>query len=271
VRGGGGVAGRGVTGGDLGGERGSGSVLGLAIVACLFTLAATAFGAFSALPAKHAVQGAADSAALAAADAASGLVAGYPCDLAASAAALAGAALADCDLDGAEATVSATKQILGVTVSVSARAGPPPGAAHALDFAFPCDEHGVSDDWAAHVARGSAGGTDYVAPYGSEVRAMAGGVVTVTDSTTSGSGGRYVRIDHGPMGQYASVQTESLHLSEILVSVGQAVTRGEVIARSGASGFGSDHGYGPHLHISGLFDAANLDIQPYVVDDPPGG
>ncbi|TAJ49308.1 MAG: DUF4214 domain-containing protein [Herbiconiux sp.] len=137
-------------------------------------------------------------------------------------------------------------------------------AAPALSFVYPCDERRVSDDWAAHRARGSAGGTDYIAIYGSEVRAMANGTVTTADWTTSGSGGRYIRIDHGSMGPYRKVQTDSLHLSELYVQAGQTVTVGQVIARSGASGFGSDYGYGPHLHISGWFDGSNLDIEPYV-------
>ncbi len=93
---------------------------------------------------------------------------------------------------------------------------------------------------------------------------MANGTVTTADWTTSGSGGRYIRIDHGAMGPYRKVQTDSLHLSELFVTAGQSVTVGQVIARSGASGFGSDYGYGPHLHISGWFDGANLDIEPYV-------
>jgi hypothetical protein len=131
-------------------------------------------------------------------------------------------------------------------------------------FGFPCDEHRVSDNWADHRARGSAGGTDYIAGYGSEVRAMANGTVTVAQTTTSNGTGRYIRINHGSMGPFTTVQTDSMHLSAVLVSVGQTVSRGQVIARSGASGYGSEWYYGPHLHISGIFDGVNRDIEPYV-------
>jgi murein DD-endopeptidase MepM/ murein hydrolase activator NlpD len=41
-----------------------------------------------------------------------------------------------------------------------------------------------------------------------------------------------------------------LHLSRIDVSPGQAVKQGQVIGLSGASGKGSERGYGPHLHFS---------------------
>jgi murein DD-endopeptidase MepM/ murein hydrolase activator NlpD len=41
-----------------------------------------------------------------------------------------------------------------------------------------------------------------------------------------------------------------LHLSRIDVRVGQVVQQGQVIGLSGASGKGSERGYGPHLHFS---------------------
>jgi pyruvate/2-oxoglutarate dehydrogenase complex dihydrolipoamide acyltransferase (E2) component len=41
-----------------------------------------------------------------------------------------------------------------------------------------------------------------------------------------------------------------LHLSRIDVKVGQIVQQGQVIGLSGASGKGSERGYGPHLHFS---------------------
>jgi murein DD-endopeptidase MepM/ murein hydrolase activator NlpD len=41
-----------------------------------------------------------------------------------------------------------------------------------------------------------------------------------------------------------------LHLSRIDVTVGQQVTQGQIIGLSGASGLGSENGYGPHLHLA---------------------
>jgi murein DD-endopeptidase MepM/ murein hydrolase activator NlpD len=41
-----------------------------------------------------------------------------------------------------------------------------------------------------------------------------------------------------------------LHLSRIDVQTGQEVKAGQIIGLSGASGLGSENGYGPHLHLS---------------------
>ena len=70
--------------------------------------------------------GAADTAALAAADAASGAVPGMPCELAEAIAASAGARLAACVVDGATVTVTVSAPFGQLLATVSARAGPPP-------------------------------------------------------------------------------------------------------------------------------------------------
>lgn len=106
------------------GERGAGTVvalgLGLAIVAVLML----AVPLSAALVTRHAVAGAADAAALAAADAASGLVPGYPCETAARVAAANGVVLASCTVDGLVATVSLSRGILGLAITERATAGP---------------------------------------------------------------------------------------------------------------------------------------------------
>ncbi|WJL96219.1 helicase [Microbacterium sp. ET2] len=71
------------------------------------------------------VAGVADAAALAAADAASGVLAGAPCERAAQMAATIGGELTRCELDDLVATVSVEGRVLGLPVSASARAGPP--------------------------------------------------------------------------------------------------------------------------------------------------
>ncbi|WP_243073985.1 Rv3654c family TadE-like protein [Microbacterium sp. SS28] len=70
--------------------------------------------------------GAADAAALAAADAASGASRGVPCERAADVAQAGGASLAACDVDGLVATVTVSATFGALTASASARAGPPP-------------------------------------------------------------------------------------------------------------------------------------------------
>jgi murein DD-endopeptidase MepM/ murein hydrolase activator NlpD len=123
---------------------------------------------------------------------------------------------------------------------------PGPGTGHTV--IYPCAEHRVSDSFADHVARGSVNpGTDYIASYGSDVWAVADGVVTDVTNTYGGSGGRMIHIDHAALG----TGSDYLHLSDTLGrTVGETVTQGELIAKSGASGFGSNHGYGAHLHLS---------------------
>jgi secretion/DNA translocation related TadE-like protein len=108
-------------------EAGAGSVLGLSLILGIATLALGSLSVYSALPQRHALQAAADSASLAGANAASGRIQGYPCDLAAQAAALNGAELDSCELQGLEVTVQVSGAVLGITVSIASRAGPPPG------------------------------------------------------------------------------------------------------------------------------------------------
>lgn len=105
---------------------------------------------------------------------------------------------------------------------------------------------GISDNFAAHQARRSVNpGTDYVLGVGTPVVALSDGTVGGTVTTISGAGGRMVFLDF-PSGHKA----DYLHLSRVDVSPGQAVKQGQVIGLSGASGKGSERGYGPHLHLS---------------------
>jgi secretion/DNA translocation related TadE-like protein len=107
------------------GERGSGGVLALAMLAMLAVLTLAVVGVGAALAARQRVVAAADAAALAAADTALGIHPGVPCHVAADVASAYGATLARCALDGLVATVTVSAQVAGVTVAASARAGPP--------------------------------------------------------------------------------------------------------------------------------------------------
>lgn len=107
------------------GDDGAGSVLVVMLVASVLLLTALALPLNQALTMRQRVANAADAGALAAADTASGLSAGYPCDNAAEAATLNGAHLGECVIDAMEARVTAVGLVLGVKVIVEARAGPP--------------------------------------------------------------------------------------------------------------------------------------------------
>lgn len=81
-------------------------------------------------------------------------------------------------------------------------------------------------------------GVDIAGTYGSEVRAAAVGVVTAAG--WYGGYGRAVIIDHG-----GGVQTLYGHNARVLVSPGQRVEKGELIALMGCSGRCT----GPHVHF----------------------
>ena len=136
------------------------------------------------------------------------------------------------------------------------------------EYIFPTSARGVSDNFDAHRNRTPPSvnpGTDYTCGYGTTVVAVKAGTVNLADSNNDGSGGRMIGIDHGD----GSV-TQYLHLSELEVSVGQHVEQGQEIAKSGASGFGSDWGYGAHLHIALKINGSNVDFEKYV-DGGSGG
>ncbi|MCG6498157.1 M23 family metallopeptidase [Kitasatospora sp. A2-31] len=87
-------------------------------------------------------------------------------------------------------------------------------------------------------ASGHHTGADFVAATGTPLRAVAAGTVV-----KAGNGGAYgneveIKLADGKYAQYA-------HLSSIGVKVGQAVTVGQQIGLSGATG----NVTGPHLHF----------------------
>ncbi|MCS5716723.1 pilus assembly protein TadG-related protein [Herbiconiux sp. CPCC 205763] len=110
----------------MAGESGSGGITGLAVIGVLCALLVAIAPIGGALSARQHLQGAADAAALAAADTASGRVAGSPCDAASGLAGALGVSLSDCGVDpSGRATVRVSATVLGVSIDASARAGPP--------------------------------------------------------------------------------------------------------------------------------------------------
>lgn len=80
-------------------------------------------------------------------------------------------------------------------------------------------------------------GVDVGVPTGTDVVAPAAGIVTLAHPDMFYSGGTLI-IDHGH-----GVSSTLMHLSQVLVKVGERVERGQRVAKSGASGRAS----GPHL------------------------
>ncbi len=96
-------------------------------------------------------------------------------------------------------------------------------------------------------------GMDVSASTGSGIVAAASGTVTI--STYSYSAGNYIMIHHG-----GGVYTVYMHCSELLVSAGQEVSQGQVIAKVGSTGYST----GPHLHFGIRVDGSYVNPAKYV-------
>jgi hypothetical protein len=86
-------------------------------------------------------------------------------------------------------------------------------------------------------------GIDYACPVGTQIYAVAQGVVTKIQ-TDPGGYGLHIRIQH-PNGVKPEFRTIYAHLSNVAVSLGQEVAKGKMIGRSGNTGYST----GPHLHF----------------------
>jgi murein DD-endopeptidase MepM/ murein hydrolase activator NlpD len=100
-------------------------------------------------------------------------------------------------------------------------------------------------------------GLDIINDVGTDVYATADGVVRYAGNTRAGYG-IAVDISHGY--GYSSFYA---HLSKLLVSPGQKVQRGELIAKSGRSGLVS----GPHLHYEVRLNGRKQNPVDYFFDD----
>ena len=87
-------------------------------------------------------------------------------------------------------------------------------------------------------------GIDIGVPVGTPVKSMADGTVIAANGGMCGYGNG-VFVDHGIInGKH--VVSEYGHLSEFAVKVGDKVSRGQIIAKSGNTGIST----GPHLHLT---------------------
>lgn len=91
-------------------------------------------------------------------------------------------------------------------------------------------------------------GIDLPAAYGTPIYASNSGKVTI--ATNHWSYGNYIMVDHG--GGYATLYA---HCSKLVVSVGDKVTRGQIIAYVGSTGSST----GNHLHFSLYENSAHTD------------
>lgn len=96
-------------------------------------------------------------------------------------------------------------------------------------------------------------GIDIAAPTGHPIRAAKAG--TVSTATTAGGYGNMVIVDHG-----GGVATLYAHASQLLVTSGERVAQGELIAAVGSTGFST----GPHLHFEVRVNGAPQNPLPYL-------
>jgi murein DD-endopeptidase MepM/ murein hydrolase activator NlpD len=126
------------------------------------------------------------------------------------------------------------------------------------DWVYPIDEDrrvGSPFGWRRGVfdksTRTFHNGVDIGCAVGEPIYAAADGVVVW--STTSGSAGRFVRLEHGEF-DGAQVHTRYLHLSRSLVRQGQEVEAGQIIGRCGSTGASTS----PHLHFEVVLDSERV-------------
>ena len=115
----------------------------------------------------------------------------------------------------------------------------------------------VTDTYGYKRQTGSVGlshlGTDFRAPEGTSVYAMNSGKVVFADSLRNF--GRTVIVDHG-----LGVMTLYMHLSEIKVQAGDRVEKGDLVAKSGNTGYS----LGPHLHLSVRIGGLSIDPEKFL-------
>lgn len=105
--------------------------------------------------------------------------------------------------------------------------------------------------WQAHPVtkqKSLHSGVDLAADYGTNVLAVADG--TVLDCSYDAAYGYILTLEHEN-----GVQTQYAHLSEFLVNAGAEVRQGQIIAKTGDSGWAT----GPHLHLGVLINGETAD------------
>ena len=110
---------------------------------------------------------------------------------------------------------------------------------HKGKLGYPTSYRTISAGFPNYSSGRYHGGVDFPCPTGTEVRAAEAGTVTTVKALYY-SYGHYIIIDHGN-----GLATLYAHNSKLLVSIGQHVKRGQVIAKSGSTG----NSTGPHCHF----------------------
>ncbi|MBX4199020.1 M23 family metallopeptidase [Candidatus Parcubacteria bacterium] len=153
-------------------------------------------------------------------------------------------------------TPEAEKQLVSELAKENAIISSVPTSSSALwseDFVFPLKgELVITDPYGYTRLTGASTishkGTDFRAATGTPVYAMNSGTVRIARNFTDYGG--TIILDHG-----LGLQTLYMHLSELDVKVGDTVVAGELIGKSGQTGYAE----APHLHISVKIGGVSID------------
>lgn len=133
-------------------------------------------------------------------------------------------------------------------------------SAAALNLTYPAPGHYSISCGFGHYSSGKPHtGTDYPYPVGSKVVAAQKGIVIKTRELNY-SYGKYVMIYHGTDNLGRKIVTLYAHNSQLLVSTGQTVKKGQQIARGGSTG----NSTGPHCHFELIIDGNKVNSGPYL-------
>ncbi len=122
------------------------------------------------------------------------------------------------------------------------------------ELGYPTDSRTISAGYPNYSSGGYHGGIDFPVGTGSNVYAAASGTVILVKYLNY-SYGRYIMIDHGD-----GLSTLYAHNSSILVNVGDHVSRGQVIAKSGSTG----NSTGPHCHFEVRVNGSRVNPSSYL-------
>lgn len=104
------------------------------------------------------------------------------------------------------------------------------------------------------------GGADIGGRCGQPIYAAQSGTVTKADKGGyNGGSGSNVKIDHGDI-KGTHVETQYLHMSKVVVDVGQQVTKGDLLGNVGSTGLST----ACHLHLTLYKNGVNSDPLQYV-------
>lgn len=133
-----------------------------------------------------------------------------------------------------------------------------------LDFRCPLDSYssittqfGEADPWGIPHR-----GTDFAAPNGTPIYAIADGIISAAGPVNSY--GNCVQVSHGTASDGNRYDSLYAHMSRIAVNQGQTVQKGEVIGYVGNTGnvYGANGGY--HLHLELRVNGSRVNPLAYV-------